>query len=74
MDTSEHCWRHIFVAALTEIDSEKFAVRMAAAADAVFHRLLDLEGEARTDGERSAPEDTMQDIRLLRDYCYHFLS
>jgi hypothetical protein len=70
--SSDHQWRRLFVAALTEIDSEKFSTRLAAADDAVFHRLLAIEDQAGTDGERVALEDTMQDIRLLRDNCLHF--
>jgi hypothetical protein len=72
MHTSEYQWRKLFLAALTEIDSEKFSARLIAADDAVFNRLLELEGKAGTSGERIALEDTMQDIRLLRDNCYHF--
>jgi hypothetical protein len=72
MQTSEYQWRRLFVAALTEIDLEKFAVRLIAADDAVFNRLLELEDQAGTAGERTALEDTMQDIRLLRDNCCHF--
>ncbi len=72
MDTSEYTWRRLFVAALTEIDSEKFAARLAAADDAVFNRLLKLEDKVATAEERLALEDTMQDIRLLRNNCYHF--
>jgi hypothetical protein len=72
MHTSEYQWRKLFLAALTEIDSEKFSARWIAADDAVFNRLLELEGKAGTSGERIALEDTMQDIRLLRDNCYHF--
>lgn len=72
MDTSDYQWRRLFVAALTEIDSEKFSTRLAAADDAVFHRLFALENKAGTEGERLALEDTMQDIRLLRENCFHF--
>jgi hypothetical protein len=73
METSaDFEWRRLFVAALTEIDSEKFSTRLAAADDAVFHRLLTIEDQTGTDGERLALEDTMQDIRLLRDNCCHF--
>jgi hypothetical protein len=45
---------------------------LAAADDAVFHRLFALENKAGTEGERLALEDTMQDIRLLRENCFHF--
>lgn len=72
MDTLDYQWCSLFVAALTEIDSETFSARLSAADDAVFHRLLALEGKAGTEGERLALEDTMQDIRLLRENCYHF--
>jgi hypothetical protein len=72
MHTSEYQWRKLFVAALTEIDLEKFAARLIAADDAVFNRLWELEEQAGTAGERIALEDTLQDIRLLRDNCCHF--
>jgi hypothetical protein len=72
MDTSDYQWRNLFVAALTEIDSEKFSARLSASDDAVFHRLLALENKEGTEGERVALEDTMRDIRLLRENCYHF--
>jgi hypothetical protein len=74
MHTSEYQWRRLFVAALAEIDSGKFSARLIAADDAVFSRLLELENHAGTAGERIALEDTMQDIRLLRENCYHFRS
>jgi hypothetical protein len=72
MHTSEYEWRRLFVAALTEIDSEKFSARLMAADDAVFHRLFELEGKEESYGERIALEDTLQDIRLLRENCFHF--
>jgi len=72
MDNSDYQWRRLFVAALTEVDSEKFNARLSAADDAVFHRLLAIEDKVGTEGERLALEDTMQDIRLLRENCYHF--
>jgi hypothetical protein len=72
MDTPEYRWQQLFVAALTEIDSEKFIIRLLAADDAVFNRLLELEDKDATDDERLALEGTMEDIRLLRDNCYHF--
>ena len=72
MHTSEYQWRRLFVAALTEIDSEKFSARLIAADDAVFNRLLELEDRAGIAEERIALEDTMQDIRLLKIINYHF--
>lgn len=72
MHTSEYQWRKLFVGALTEIDLKKFTARLIAADDAVFNRLLELEEQAGAAGERIALEDTMQDIRLLRDNCCHF--
>jgi hypothetical protein len=72
MDTSEYRWQRLFVAALTEVDSEKFIARLIAADDAVFDRLLELEGQNANDGGRLALEDTMEDIRLLRENCHHF--
>jgi hypothetical protein len=72
MDASEYRWRQLFLAALFELDSEKFAARLMAADDAVFKRLLELEGKSADNKERRALEDTMEDIRLLRDNCHHF--
>jgi hypothetical protein len=72
MNTGEYRWRELFLAVLTELDSEKFQARLIVADDAVFNRLLDLESKAGTEEERIALEDTMQDIRLLRVNCYHF--
>jgi|HubBroStandDraft_6_1064221.scaffolds.fasta_scaffold2213292_1 hypothetical protein len=72
MDTSDYRWRQLFVAALVELDSEKFSARLAAADDAIFDRLLGLEGKTESDEERLTLEDTMQDIRLLRENCCHF--
>jgi hypothetical protein len=70
--SEETPWQKLFVAALTEVDSEKFAIRLSVADDAVFHRLLALEGLPGTGEERLALEDTMQDLRLLRENCFHF--
>jgi hypothetical protein len=70
--SEESPWQRLFVAALTEVDSEKFAIRLSVADDAVFHRLLALEGRPESDEERLALEDTMQDLRLLRENCLHF--
>jgi len=62
------------MAALAEVDSEKFSARLIAADDAVFHRLLELEGNEKIAGERIALEDTMADIHLLRESSFHFRS
>jgi len=72
VNTSEYHWRCAFVAVLKEVDQEKFAKRLLVADDAVFQRLLELEGTTGTETERIALEDTIQDIRLLRDNSYHF--
>jgi hypothetical protein len=73
MNTAEYRWRELFLAVLTELDSEKFQARLIVADDAVFNRLLDLESKIGMDEERIALEDTMQDIRLLKTNCYHFI-
>ncbi len=72
MDISERRWRHLLLAVLTELDSEKFSIRLAAADDAIFDRLIQLEGTAGTDEERLALEEAQMDIRLLRRNCYQF--
>jgi hypothetical protein len=72
VDSVEYVWQRSFFAVLTEVDSDKFFSRLTVADDEVFHRLLELEGTAGTDKERLALEDTLQSLRLLRDYDYHF--
>jgi hypothetical protein len=75
MHASEyHHWRQLFVAALTETDSEKFSSSLIAADDAVFERLLELEGKKEAAEERLTLEDAMQDIRLLRENSFYFRS
>ena len=54
MDASEYRWRRLFLAALIELDSEKFAARLIAVDDAVFNRLLELEGKSANNEERRA--------------------
>lgn len=72
MDSVEYLWQRSFFAVLTEVDSEKFLERLIVADDEVFERLFELEGTVGTGGERLALEDTMQSLRLLRNYDYHF--
>ena len=68
----EYQWQRAFFAVLTEVDSEKFAARLETADDGIFQRLLELEGTVGTDEERLALEDTMESLRLLRNYDHHF--
>jgi hypothetical protein len=72
IEPPEYQWRKIFMAALTDMNSGKFADRLAAADDAVFKRLFELEGKAGTDVERLALENTMQDLRMLREKSDQF--
>jgi hypothetical protein len=72
VENLDYQWQRAFVALLTEIDAEKFATRLSVADDAIFKRLLELEGANNVDVERTALEDTMQDLRLLRNQTYHF--
>ena len=72
MDSVEYVWQRAFFAVLTEVDSEKFVARLVAADDEVFERLLELEGTVGNNKERLALEDTLQSLRLLRNYDYHF--
>jgi hypothetical protein len=65
-------WQRAFFAALTEVDSEQYAARLAEADDGIFQRLLELEGTAGTDKERLTLEDTMESLRLLRNYDLNF--
>src|ERR1700720_3290430 len=72
VDSVEYLWQRAFFAVLTEVDSEKFIERLIVADDEVFERLLELEGTVGTAAERLALEDTLQSLRLLRNYDYHF--
>lgn len=72
MDSVEYVWQRSFFAVLTEVDAEKFIDRLMIADDEVFERLFELEGIVGNDEERLALEDTMQSLRLLRNYDYHF--
>jgi hypothetical protein len=72
VDSVQYLWQRAFFAVLTEVDSEKFVERLIVVDDEVFERLLELEGTVGTGGERLALEDTMQSLRLLRNYDYHF--
>ena len=74
MDSIEYVWQRAFFAVLTEVDSEKFLARLVAADDEVFERLIELEGTVGNNAERLALEDTLQSLRLLRNYDYHFRS
>ncbi len=71
MSTQEPRWRRMFTAVLTELDPEKFPVRLIAADDSIFYRLLELEGRADMEEERRALEEALEDIKLLRTNCYH---
>ena len=71
MDKIEYPWQREFFAVLTEVDSEKFVERLLTADDQVFQRLLELEGTVGTGVERAALENTLQSLRLLRNYDYH---
>ena len=71
MDSVQYVWQRSFFAVLTEVDSEKFLARLIVADDEVFERLFELEGTVGTGEERVALEDTLQSLRLLRNYDYH---
>jgi len=72
VDTREYRWRSYFVTALTKVDDENSSSSLTIADDAIFNRLLELEGATGNEDERLALEDTMQDIRMLRDRSNHF--
>jgi hypothetical protein len=72
VDSVQYVWQRSFFAVLTEVDSEKFVARLIVADDEVFERLFELEGTLGTEQERVALEDTLQSLRLLRNYDYHF--
>ena len=71
MDSVQYVWQRSFFAVLTEVDSETFLARLIVADDEVFERLFELEGTVGTGEERLALEDTLQSLRLLRNYDYH---
>jgi hypothetical protein len=66
VDTREYQWRSYFVTALTTID-DKNSASLSLADVAIFNRLFEIEGTSGNEEERLALEDTMQDIRMLRD-------
>jgi hypothetical protein len=72
MASVEYRWQQPFLSVLTEVDTEKFAVGLAVADDALFNRLLELEGTSASNEERLALENTMQDLRLLRSHSYYY--
>ena len=72
MDTSEYQWRRFFLAALRDINGESDLDRLIVAEDTVFERLWELEGTSGTEHERLALENTLQDLRLLRNNSCHF--
>ncbi len=74
MSIFKRSWQQAYLAAVTETDSERLALRVAAADDAIFERLFELEGSSATDSERVALEDAMRDLRALRTYSDHFLT
>jgi len=74
MNTFKNSWREAYFAALTETNPGRLGARVSAADDAIFERLLELEGSTGTDNERVALEDTMRDLRALRAYSNHLLS
>ncbi len=71
MDIPEYQWRRLFWDALTDIGSVNSSLRLEAADDALFNRLLELEATTGTEAERLALEDTMQDLRLMRGSGYN---
>jgi hypothetical protein len=72
VDTREYHWRSYFVTALTKVDDDNSSSSLTIADDAIFNRLLEMEGTTGNEEERIALEDTMQDIRMLRDRSNHF--
>ena len=74
MSIFKRTWQQAYLAAVTEADPDRLALRVAAADDAIFDRLLEIEGTPATDHERVALEDTMSDLRALRTYSDHFLT
>lgn len=71
MKNTNYPWQLALSEAISETDSENLGVRLAAADDAVFYRLLEMEG-SDDDAERLALEDAMEDIRLLRSLALRF--
>jgi hypothetical protein len=70
MKNAAYVWEHTLVVAIREIDPDKVTARLRDADDAVFNRLLEIEGSNDDDEERSALEDAMDAIRLLRSHPF----
>ena len=72
MPNLRYSWQAVVCEAITEFDAERVPERLCAADDAVFYRLLELEGDADDSEERLALEDAMEGVRLLRTNVYRF--
>jgi hypothetical protein len=72
MKNAAYVWECTLVEAIREIDPDKAMARLRDADDAVFNRLLEIEGsnDDDDDEERSALEDAMDAIRLLRSHPF----
>lgn len=69
MKNSPYLWQTALDEAIREFNPQKLAIRVAAADDAVFYRLLEIEGTTENEDERLALEDAMEDVRLLRSHA-----
>ena len=72
MENTPYPWQLALTEAIRELNHERLAIRLAEADDAVFYRLLEIEGAAENEDERLALEDAMQDVRLLRSHALRF--
>ena len=72
MNNSPYLWQAALDEAIREFNPENLAARLAAADDAVFCRLLEIEGTTENEDERLALEDAMEDVRLLRSHALRF--
>ena len=74
MPNLRYSWQAVVCEAITEFDAERIPSRLSAADDAVFYRLLELEGSGDDDEERLALEDAMEGVRLLRSHVYRLIT
>ena len=72
MENTQYPWQLALTEAIRELNQERLAIRLAEADDAVFYRLLEIEGTIENEEERLALEDAMQDVRLLRNHTFRF--
>ena len=72
MPNLRYLWQTALAEAITELHSDELPTRLAAADDAIFYRLLEIEGTTDNGEERLALEEALGDVRLLRNHFFRF--